>query len=56
MHMQVPVDDGLSSEPHVPVGRALGTAPLREFLVFQDSCGFTSQRKVVDQHCTGSRP
>lgn len=34
--VQVPVNDGLGTEPHVPVGRALGAAPLGELLMRQD--------------------
>ena len=54
--MQVPVDDSLGAEPHVPVGGSLGAAPLGEFRVLQDSRGFTGQRKVADQYRPGSRP
>jgi hypothetical protein len=34
-HVQVPVDDGAGAEAQVPVGGALGAAPLRELRVFQ---------------------
>ena len=47
--MQVPVDDRLGAEPQVPVGRALGAAPLGEFRVSQDPRWLTGQREMADQ-------
>ncbi len=43
------VDDGRGPEQTMPVGGALGAAPLRELGVPQDICRVAYQREMVHQ-------